>query len=416
MTAVDPKAVAAAVARAAAESAHPTVNLGALCDHFVGMCWGLAHSGQVDAASHWAAIPAARKHPGNALDAPAGSLVFFNPDHVAISAGGGKVWSTDILRPGKVDLVTIATITSKWSSFIHGVLGWADPLFPGTADFGSFPVAPTTTAVHAPKGTFGFVDVYGGDNAAQVTKAIIDPAVGAVIVKASEGDTPDTRHDAIVTMVRASKKLVGHYHFPWMSHDPIDSAKTLFIAKAKPLPGDVLVLDFESNGNNDPAQWGTSWPYRVNWLLKFVAAVNQITGAKCWIYMNTDDWGNVLANVPRTQLAQLLSHPLWIADPNHPAGAPNTLGHPWVAQQYGIAGGLDRNVFRGNAAAWKGLGVPAPVVKPPVQIPAPTTTPPTTAGGAGGGNVNVPPIPVPTAGATSVRQRLWAWLLSWLHL
>lgn len=46
--------------------------------------------------------------------------------HIAISAGDGKCWSTDVKRPGKVDLVTLASITNNWSSFTP--LGWTEDL------------------------------------------------------------------------------------------------------------------------------------------------------------------------------------------------------------------------------------------------------------------------------------------------
>lgn len=45
--------------------------------------------------------------------------------HVAVSAGGGYVWSTDILRKGKVDKVTIGYISRRWGATY---LGWTETL------------------------------------------------------------------------------------------------------------------------------------------------------------------------------------------------------------------------------------------------------------------------------------------------
>ncbi len=124
-----------AVARAAAESAHPTVDLYDLCDHAVGLWYGLSHSGQVSARTHWLAIPGDRKHRLGAQQ-PEGALVFYGVEsngfgHVAIATGTGHIWSTDILRKGKVDLVPWQLVVQKWGL---PLLGWSDPVFPGLYD------------------------------------------------------------------------------------------------------------------------------------------------------------------------------------------------------------------------------------------------------------------------------------------
>lgn len=119
---------AQAVAAAAAQSAHPTLNLQGLCDHAVGLWYGLDHSGQASARTHWLALPANRKHPG-ATNMPMGSLVFYGVTssgfgHVAIADGQGFIWSTDILRVGKVDRVDWRLVLTKWGL---PLLGWSDP-------------------------------------------------------------------------------------------------------------------------------------------------------------------------------------------------------------------------------------------------------------------------------------------------
>lgn len=56
---------------------------------------------------------------------PMGVPVYFRLNtpfwHVALSAGKGYVWSTDILRPGHVDKVSIAYLERRWHA---ECLGW----------------------------------------------------------------------------------------------------------------------------------------------------------------------------------------------------------------------------------------------------------------------------------------------------
>lgn len=101
-----------------------------LCDHFVGRAYGYAHSGFATAAAHWAASPGKRKDGVP----PAGALVFWTggrtgAGHVAISLGGGMIASTDILRSGKVDVVSIEYLNARWGNLQYQ--GWANPYFYG---------------------------------------------------------------------------------------------------------------------------------------------------------------------------------------------------------------------------------------------------------------------------------------------
>lgn len=84
-----------------------------------GVAWDKAeHKHQTtDAGSIPAAVPVFWELPGVA-------------DHVALSAGGGLCYSTDAKRTGKVDLVTIDSISRAWGAQL---LGW-------TEDLNGFPV------------------------------------------------------------------------------------------------------------------------------------------------------------------------------------------------------------------------------------------------------------------------------------
>jgi len=95
------------------------------CEKFVESAWGKPGR-YASAISHWGvAVREKRAHQGK--DAPPGAFVFWGGGqygHTAISIGGGKVVSTDILRHGKADIVNIDTITKRWNK---PYLGWADP-------------------------------------------------------------------------------------------------------------------------------------------------------------------------------------------------------------------------------------------------------------------------------------------------
>lgn len=107
------------------------------CDNFVANMWGFSSSGYNDAVSNWDASPV--KNPGSTL-APAGTLVYWGGGygHVALSAGDGTVFSTDIGGPGTVTRVPISEITNKWNK---PYLGWAAPYFQGQTPNSFGPIA-----------------------------------------------------------------------------------------------------------------------------------------------------------------------------------------------------------------------------------------------------------------------------------
>lgn len=98
-----------------------------LCDHVVGLAYGLSASGHTTAYTHWTSTPSRYKHAGD-TNVPAGGLAFFGggAGHVMISIGGGNFVSNDIVSPGKLSKTTIATIKSKWGK---PYLGWTQPWF-----------------------------------------------------------------------------------------------------------------------------------------------------------------------------------------------------------------------------------------------------------------------------------------------
>lgn len=126
----DPRTPAEAL-RAAAKQSHdgPTFGVNE-CKKQVRLLYGVPSDGTPDAASAWAA--AEHRHPADTPlhDVPRGALVWWTGGkeghgHVALYAGGGHVWSTDIERPGRFDLVPTTRITAAWGLKL---VGWSEDI------------------------------------------------------------------------------------------------------------------------------------------------------------------------------------------------------------------------------------------------------------------------------------------------
>lgn len=105
----------AAIRWAEEQSRNPSRNWFGLCQMFTRMAFG-APGGAKTAALAWANNGG--QHPGD-LNPPPAVPVYWTggssgAGHAAVSAGGGNIWSTDIKRHGKVDLVSIAYLNSHW--------------------------------------------------------------------------------------------------------------------------------------------------------------------------------------------------------------------------------------------------------------------------------------------------------------
>lgn len=223
------------------------------------------------------------------------------------------------------------------------------------------------------------VDVYHGNAASTITAAA--PGFDAIVIKASEATTADKAHGITAAWARNGGKEVGHYHYLWVG-TAIGSQVDAFLASAAMKPGETAWVDVERTSGltstGTAQQWGASWAQRLSSTLTFAAAVRSRSGARCGLYCNKATWSALLSAASTAQRAALLALPLWIAAPSDPVGAPG-IHEPWVMQQYGISGGLDRDYFAGDRAAWRALGVPAPaqpviVAPPPTPEPAPPTT------------------------------------------
>jgi hypothetical protein len=111
------------LARCLAESEHPSQNWRGHCLVFVRTMAGIAAK-YGSAAEAWAN---ARKRHTNGTP-PAGAAVFWTGGshgygHVAVSAGDGKIWTTDIAGPGKVSKEDLGIVKSKWGL---RYVGWTE--------------------------------------------------------------------------------------------------------------------------------------------------------------------------------------------------------------------------------------------------------------------------------------------------
>lgn len=86
-----------------------------------------APGGSPSAKAAWESLAGTgkRRHYNPEHPPPLGVPVYFKMNtpywHVAISAGGGAIWSTDILRAGRYDKVTIAYLERRWHA---RCIGW----------------------------------------------------------------------------------------------------------------------------------------------------------------------------------------------------------------------------------------------------------------------------------------------------
>jgi hypothetical protein len=111
---------AQAIAQAHAEHLSPSRDWAGLCLAFARSCYGVPARHR-SAATAWAA---ARRRRGD-RKAPLGAPVWWTGGakgygHVALSRGDGTVWSTDVRRRGKVDVVPIGAITKAWGLSFGG--------------------------------------------------------------------------------------------------------------------------------------------------------------------------------------------------------------------------------------------------------------------------------------------------------
>jgi len=136
---LNPRSSAEAVTWAEAEASNSVGGWYAQCLRFVANAYGYSGSGWTNPPADTDAyaiqlyeniIPVSMRHNGD-RNPPIGALMFWKTGnvagHVALYVGNGNIASTDIERPGYVDIVPATDIESKWGGTY---IGWAPPYFP----------------------------------------------------------------------------------------------------------------------------------------------------------------------------------------------------------------------------------------------------------------------------------------------
>lgn len=108
------------------QTINPVKNWDHLCLNLVTMAYGWS-SGAPTAIAMWNGLPRHRKQSPNTV-APPGALMFWGPNHVAMSLGNNMMVSSDVLGVGRAWIVSFETIQAVWGL---QYLGWSAP------DFGS---------------------------------------------------------------------------------------------------------------------------------------------------------------------------------------------------------------------------------------------------------------------------------------
>lgn len=100
------------------------------CLEFTARVYGWTAAGVTSAITHYRQMPDHMKQPGS-RDIPAGALMYWetsNPHgYVSVYLGDGMIISSDVARPGYVDVIPASDIESKWGG---RYFGWAPPYFP----------------------------------------------------------------------------------------------------------------------------------------------------------------------------------------------------------------------------------------------------------------------------------------------
>lgn len=196
-----------------------------------------------------------------------------------------------------------------------------------------------------------------------------------MIAKATEGTSfVDKYCDGFIQTAKAMGKKWGFYHFARPTNDAIAEAD-YFIKHTRNYFGEGLpVLDWEAENKND-----------VQWALKWLNRVYEVTGVKPLIYMsesvvNAYDWSPVVA----------ADYGLWVAkyrdtapdynyDMSNAGNLPNVKWWPFyamwqwtsVGRLNGYSGSLDCDVFYGSPQIWDAYVRNGPIMPEPDPEPVP---------------------------------------------
>lgn len=150
--------------------------------------------------------------------------------------------------------------------------------------------------------TVNGIDLYHGNTMPDLS------TVDFVIHKATQGARlADPAYAQRIGYARSIGKMVGSYHFMSATDSPTSQA-TFYVQTAKPMPGDILALDFERD---------ITWQGLSDQAAAFVATeimhaiTQQAPKNRLLLYCNVNTFDTIVA-----PLAVPCGDGLWIADPN----------------------------------------------------------------------------------------------------
>ena len=193
-----------------------------------------------------------------------------------------------------------------------------------------------------------FIDISNWQAGLDVASVVRNGGLGGVIVKATEGlGFVDRSCDGFVQQCRAAGVPFGFYHFA-RNNDAADEAEFFRESTRGYERAGIPVLDWEADQS-------------VAWVNRFVERYHELTGVWPWVYGNA--WrfnqGTVNTNCGRW-VAGYPSNGITDIDYGLSRGCPYKVNNGLVcAWQFsssvriaGYGGGLDGDVFYGDASAW----------------------------------------------------------------
>lgn len=311
-----PWSTAQALEFAARQSATPSQSWLDDCGMFNAMARGYGGSGWNTAADQGRALALHTDH----TTAPVGAVHFWSggAGHVALDAGGGQIWSNDILNAGQINKVPFDDIANLWGK---PYMGWADGSSPVTwsASWGTNPYwnGSMPTPAPTPNPVPVIVSAFDGVTASSI------PASATYVFYYANG-------------TYANRSAIAA-RFPHATLIPIAVSKSLAAVKG-------MVLDVE-NGDATPAD-------AVAWCLAYPGSNKDLV-----VYCNASTWPSVRSAF---QSAKVTEANYWIAEYDNVAAIPAGA----IGKQYKNTPGYDESVI--NASAWPGISAPTPTPPPPV--------------------------------------------------
>jgi GH25 family lysozyme M1 (1,4-beta-N-acetylmuramidase) len=201
------------------------------------------------------------------------------------------------------------------------------------------------------------VDVSSSQNPASINWNTVFKS-GRRFMYAQMGMTPEALKQGHADEDKAGRKhipaahaaglWVGAYQYAYFNHDPIRDADLLL----KSIDGLPINLPLMIDAEQPRKYWHCSPAEVVNWLRKWVAHVEQVTGRRPVVY--SGEWWNQLQEGGRS--AEWAAYPFWVANYNQVKSPP--VPRPWTGWNFWQYGG--NSIWQKNGQQAWGPKAPGP--------------------------------------------------------